>query len=333
MYVLDKSQLPSFLEAMAAGRTVFVPAEAGGVTRFVPWQAGIQLFWEENPVISPKEIFFPQTQVLYGYLAQGAQLEILPQEKENGLQMIFGLRPCDAAAIDLMDEVFLTKGYEDSLYRSRRHNTLLAVLACRQPGPACFCASFGLNPTQAANADVMLYDLGPEFGLEAVSPAGKELLAKQAGLAERQVSPPEFAGDFPLEIRVNHLPAGLKPMFRHSVWDTMYQKCLGCGTCTYLCPLCHCFDIQSKNRGTQGYRYRCWDSCMFSDYTLMAGGANPRPTKKERVRNRFLHKLQFMPERYGKFGCVGCGRCVLKCPVNLDITWVASRLAEVVANA
>lgn len=333
MYVLDKSQISSFLAAMAAGRTVFVPAEADGVTRFVPWQTGIQLYWEDNPVVSPKEIFFPQTQILYGYRSQGAQLEILPPEEEKGHQIIFGLRPCDAAAISLMDDVFLTKGYEDSFYGSRRQDTLLAVLACRQPGPACFCSSFGLDPTRAADADIMLYDLGTELGLEAVSPAGKELLTKSAGLSEREVSPPGFAGDFPLEVQLDGLPPRLKPMFRAPVWDTMYQKCLGCGTCTYLCPVCHCFDIQSQNRGSQGYRYRCWDSCMFSDYTLMAGGANPRPTKKERVRNRFLHKLQFMPERYGKFGCVGCGRCVLKCPVNLDITWVASRLAEVIANA
>ncbi|TDA69385.1 MAG: 4Fe-4S ferredoxin [Clostridia bacterium] len=333
MYVLDKSQLPSFLEAMAAGRTVFVPAEAGGMTRFVPWQAGIQLYWEENPVISPKELFFPQTQVLYGYRTLGQQLEILSRDEGNSPRVIFGLRPCDAAATGIMDDVFLTKGYEDSLYRSRRQNTLLVVLACRRPGPACFCTSFGLDPTRADNADLMLYDLGAEWGLEAVSPAGQDLLAKPAGPVERQAAAPEFAGDFPLEIKVDHLPSGLRPMFRHQVWDIMYQKCLGCGTCTYLCPVCHCFDIQSHNRGVQGYRYRCWDSCMFSDYTLMAGGANPRPTKKERVRNRFLHKLQFMPERYGKFGCVGCGRCVLKCPVNLDITQVANRLAEVVANA
>ena len=78
----------------------------------------------------------------------------------------------------------------------------------------------------------------------------------------------------------------------------------------YICPTCYCFDIQDYGHHEQGERFRCWDSCQFSQYTLTAGGNNPRPTRKERVRNRFLHKLQFFPEKHGQFGCVGCGRCL-----------------------
>ena len=67
---------------------------------------------------------------------------------------------------------------------------------------------------------------------------------------------------------------------------------------------------------------------MFGEYTAMAGGHQPRPGKKERVRNRFLHKLRYFPERYNMLLCTGCGRCVVKCPVNLDITDVISKIKK-----
>ncbi|MBO4352620.1 MAG: 4Fe-4S dicluster domain-containing protein, partial [Eggerthellaceae bacterium] len=112
----------------------------------------------------------------------------------------------------------------------------------------------------------------------------------------------------------------LEGMYDHPIWDNLSIKCLNCGTCTYVCPTCHCFDISQENRRKDGVRFRCWDSCMFSEYTAMAGGHNPRPEKLERVRNRFMHKLNFFERRYGISLCVGCGRCVEKCPVALDIT-------------
>ena len=110
------------------------------------------------------------------------------------------------------------------------------------------------------------------------------------------------------------------------LWDALSIKCLNCGTCTYLCPTCYCFDISQENKYKEGLRFRCWDSCMFSEYTEMAGGHNPRPNKKDRVRNRFMHKLNYFEDRYGKMLCVGCGRCVEKCPVNLDITVLIDKI-------
>ncbi|MEI3338955.1 MAG: 4Fe-4S dicluster domain-containing protein [Eubacterium sp.] len=118
-------------------------------------------------------------------------------------------------------------------------------------------------------------------------------------------------------------------MFDHPIWDEVTRACIGCATCTYVCPTCYCFDIDSDNHGAEGTKYRCWDSCMFSDYRRMAGGHNPRPTKKERVRNRYMHKLSFFHERYGQLLCVGCGRCVEKCPAHMDITMFIDKAAEV----
>jgi predicted aldo/keto reductase-like oxidoreductase len=31
------------------------------------------------------------------------------------------------------------------------------------------------------------------------------------------------------------------------------------------------------------------------------------------------HKFYFFPQNFQKVACVGCGRCVAHCPVNLDL--------------
>ena len=102
--------------------------------------------------------------------------------------------------------------------------------------------------------------------------------------------------------------------------------CLACGTCTFICPTCQCYDIRDYNTGNGIQRFRCWDSCMYSDFTLMAHG-NIRNSQKERFRQRFMHKLVYFPENNdGMFSCVGCGRCVSKCPSSLNIVKVIKSL-------
>ena len=69
-------------------------------------------------------------------------------------------------------------------------------------------------------------------------------------------------------------------------------------------------------------RFRCWDSCMYSEFTKMSAG-QPRLTQKERFRQRFMHKLVYYPTNNdGLFSCVGCGRCLSKCPVGMNIVKV-----------
>ena len=60
----------------------------------------------------------------------------------------------------------------------------------------------------------------------------------------------------------------------------------------------------------------------------MAHG-NPRVSQLERFRQRFMHKLVYYPaNNNGLKGCVGCGRCLAKCPISMNIVKVAKSLAE-----
>ena len=110
--------------------------------------------------------------------------------------------------------------------------------------------------------------------------------------------------------------------FNSPVWEELYKPCLACGTCTFVCPTCQCYDIKDYDTGHGVQRYRCWDSCMYSDFTMMAHGNN-RNSQMQRFRQRFMHKLVYYPvNNNGMFSCVGCGRCVEKCPSSLNIVKV-----------
>jgi heterodisulfide reductase subunit C len=123
-------------------------------------------------------------------------------------------------------------------------------------------------------------------------------------------------------------PENLNDLFNDPAWNELSEACLGCGTCTFVCPTCQCYDIRDFDTGHGIDRFRCWDSCMYSDFTKMAHG-NPRLSQKERFRQRFMHKLVYYPENNeGIFGCVGCGRCLEKCPISMNIVKVMRTLAK-----
>jgi ferredoxin len=116
-------------------------------------------------------------------------------------------------------------------------------------------------------------------------------------------------------------------LFDAPFWEDFAFACINCGTCTYVCPTCWCFDMQDEVRGTSGVRMRNWDSCMYPLFTHHGSGHNPRDTKTQRLRQRFMHKLKYYVDKYSDgIQCVGCGRCISLCPVNIDIRKVCEAM-------
>ncbi|MFZ3101709.1 MAG: 4Fe-4S dicluster domain-containing protein [Desulfitobacteriaceae bacterium] len=330
MKTIAKTKISALLDELAKKFNVLVPVAGDGASKFAPYTPGTQPSFDGRTLLPPKDVFFPQTEKMYKFTTDGMGGSVESIVNKVQAQILFGIRPCDAKSIHCLDHVFLSKGFVDEFYQVKRDNSLIIAMGCNGPAePTCFCSSMQVNPQEADNADVNLYDLGSEYGAEAKSQAGEALLNEFASLFSESNAPKPVVADFPLSVDVDGVPEKLAKMFESPIWEELARKCLGCGACTYLCPTCHCFDISARVAGTQGFRFRCWDSCMFSEYTRMAGGHNPRPSKKERVRNRFLHKLQYFPERYGDLLCTGCGRCLAKCPVNMDITNVIKQVKEV----
>ncbi|HHP51293.1 MAG TPA: hypothetical protein ENM97_05720 [Moorella mulderi] len=331
MYKLATEKLPELLQCWSQGATVYVPQKVGEVTLFRPFKGqGDLALGEGNTLEPPKDLFFPRTEKLYDYWASGKEARLEPVELHPDRAVLVGVRSCDARSFLLLDQVFLTRGYVDEFYKKRRENTAVVALACTQAAPTCFCTSFGIDPGRAEGVDVQMWPVPGGYLLEALTPRGEEMLKQASGLlapAEGEKIPAPAQPS--LQVELEGLVEKLQKMFDHPYWGELSRKCLGCAICTYLCPTCHCFDIDCETIETSGYRFRCWDTCLFAHYTLMAGGRNPRPTRKERLRNRLLHKLQYFVERYGQFACVGCGRCLELCPVNVDITKVIRDVKEV----
>ena len=172
-----------------------------------------------------------------------------------------------------------------------------------------------------------------------LTPAGKRFYAQAAPLVEdydrinqavraQQEKTRDIAKKLPLhELNLTGFNGeNMLKLFDSKKWGELSQACLGCGTCTFVCPTCQCYDIRDFNTGSGITRFRCWDSCMYSDFTKMSAG-QPRPTQLERFRQRFMHKLVYFPDNNdGCFGCVGCGRCLAKCPIHMNIVKVAKTL-------
>jgi len=328
---LAKDKLPQLWTLLAADSRLVLPVEADGVVNFTPWheQAAVRLD-VLNTVLSPKGLFFPPSETYMTFDRGEEGLKIREAEKDVEQQIVFGIRPCDVKAVELLDLVF-NQEPADSLYRQRRNATTLVALGCNQPDPTCFCTAFQVEPGQAPAADVMLTDLGDAYLFVPQGEKGEALLEKinhllqsaseddkrRAGELQRAAAEAQDHG-----LTSQGLAECLDDKFDWDCWDELFHRCIGCGVCTFLCPTCHCFDMQDFSIGERGERFRCWDSCMFGEFTLHASGHNPRPTQKERVRQRFMHKLNYFPHNFGKYACVGCGRCVRKCPAGIDITQV-----------
>ncbi len=326
---LPKSKLSEVFDLMAKEANVLVPMKISGVEKFAPWGTNGELAMDAvNTLLPPKDALFPQTEKMFQYKLRLQEVEDFKETNTSTKQVIFGIRSCDMRSIECMDDVFLTKTYVDGFYQKKREDLTVVAIGCTQVMPTCFCDSMGIDPTNAPAADVQLNDIGDAYLVKAQTPKGEALVELWKPLlvdGDGEVAKVECT----LKVDTTNMKEKLMKMFEHDIWEREGQKCIGCGTCTYVCPTCYCFDINQERKGDDGYEFRCWDSCMFSEYTRMAGGHNPRPSKKERVRNRFMHKLCYFEDRYGKSLCVGCGRCVAKCPVNLDITRFIDEVKEV----
>ncbi len=342
MKKISKDKLPALWARLAEQATLYLPVEEDGVVSFTPWREGAVVNLDViNTMVPPKQMVFPQSENYLRFSVEGGKLEIEPVEVE-GSYVIFGARPCDVAGIAIVDKLFLDEPC-DTIYKERRNNGTIVSLGCNEPEPTCFCTAFELEPGFSPDADVSAWDMGPHLLLKPQSEKGEALIGKLEDLLEDAAPDAEKAVESLRNAaaskeaaaarehgwEVQGVKEALKDQFDSEIWDKIYRRCLGCGVCTYLCPTCHCFDVQDYSKGQEGLRFRCWDSCMFGDFTLMAHGENPRPTQKERVRQRFMHKLLYYPSNYDVYACVGCGRCIRKCPVSIDITQVIKEVGGV----
>ena len=332
MKKLPLSALNLFFGEIAKEQTLIVPVEQAGQVDFGVWNENETVRLDVlKTVKSAKGVFFPQVEDMVRFHMRGKNIEINPAEVMNENFVVFGVRACDARSFDLLDRVFLSDPV-DPFYAARRAHGTIVTLACNEPEETCFCSNFDIDAADPAG-DVSAWIVGEELFLRANTEEGKALVD---GLEDGDAAPVEEARKS-IRAITKQLPLAnlnlkgfdgdhLIEKFNDPAWAELSRACLGCGTCTFVCPTCQCYDVRDFDSGNGIQRYRCWDSCMFSDFTLMAHGTN-RPTQVERFRQRFMHKLVYFPSNNdGLYSCVGCGRCLSKCPQGLNIVKVIKAL-------
>jgi Pyruvate/2-oxoacid:ferredoxin oxidoreductase delta subunit len=329
MGIIEINKLPDFIAALQKEYTVYAPVnDADGEITLAEVNTDVDIPLDfVNFTLSPKELFFPQCEVLYTLDRRG--VKDMPQPE--GKFVAFAVKPCDADALKSIDKVFVdeTTGYLDPYFAARRQNGVLIALACNDPCTTCFCTSVGSGPSSEKGADILMTRLDDTLLFKACTDKGRVMLEANAESFREATDEEQKARDDRAAAAVEKIQKvdteGVseklaKEGFDFTVWNDMFSRCLGCGVCTYVCPTCHCFDIVDEIEGTeQGESIRAWDSCQFSLFTLHTSGHNPRPSKKERMRQRIMHKFSYTVENFDEIFCVGCGRCVRHCPVNLDI--------------
>jgi ferredoxin len=248
-----------------------------------------------------------------------------------------GIRPCDAQAFQIVKRNFDNPEYQDPWWKQHYEATTMVGLGCNAPCASCFCTQVGGGPFSETGLDVLLFDLGDQYLARGLTEKGEVFLGKLPGKpadegslkdadALKQSSEEKITAEVPTDRLKDKVTIEL---FDAPFWDEVAFACLNCGTCTYLCPTCWCFDIQDEVHGKEGDRIRNWDSCMFPLFSLHGSGHNPRDDKFQRVRQRFMHKLKYYVDKYQNgVQCSGCGRCVKYCPVNIDIREVCKLMND-----
>ncbi len=352
MYELDQSEVDSFLGALARGRILYAMerGERGAgvsgrpsapsaqpdyhLVRADRWDPARHSVAPYRPVEPLKSMVFPP-RLFVGALDTPAAASEMPE------RVVIGVKNCDLSALRVHDWVFLQNDPPDPFYAEARRKTLLVSCDCADALDVCFCTAVREQPYARAGFDINLSPIRRGCIVEAGSERGRALLesassmlrpARAEAVEERDRNRKAVAD----RVRAQAARAGLSADddFRRAVtgtadaplWQEFAERCVECGACNFACCTCHCF-LLSDGRvrsGGEG-RARLWDSCLYRNFARVAGGANPRAHRAERLYNRFDKKFGFFPQVCGFYACDGCGRCIEACTGRIDIREVLTK--------
>ena len=261
--------------------------------------------------------------------ADGLELdEAAPQPPEK--LAFVGVRPCDLRAIQIQDRVLGAN--RDSAYARRRAAVFIVVVNCTEPGETCFCASMDTGPKSGPGYDLLLTEVVAEadhsFIVEAGSQDGQQILdvlpvqAADAGSLERaDTAVADAAGRMGRSMQTDDIRELLAGSLHAERWEDVASRCLTCGNCTMACPTCFCTTVEDVTdfSGDHAERWQSWSSCFELDFSYLHGGP-VRSSGVSRYRQWLTHKLGTWHDQFGSSGCVGCGRCIVWCPVGIDLT-------------
>lgn len=312
---ISRKDTLAWLGRLGQNRRLVAPTKVDNLLLFRQIRQADDIVLElDNTDLSPKDWFFPATETLFSVERKDGRVELIPAEVERET-VIFGIRPCDARGLAILGMPYLAEP-ADALYRQHRDKTSLVGLACLTACPECFCTSMGSGPHDPSSLDIMLTEVEDGYVVAVLTKKGESLLPEDL-LSTVDVAAPSPPS--PSLVPSEGIVDKMRQAFDSPYWSQVADRCIHCNICAYVCPTCYCFDIRDYTNSARIERVRSWESCQSPAFTRIAAGHDPRNTKGARMRQRFAHKLLYFPDIFGPLHCVGCGRCVRSCPVNIDI--------------
>jgi ferredoxin len=284
-----------------------------------------------------KRHLHPPRRRLWRAEERDGETRIEPEPAPQERFAFIGARACDLQAMAVQDRVFLDGPHVDPHYAALRRNSFIVAVNCGTAGGACFCASMGTGPRASAGHDLALTEIlegEHRFLVEAAGAEGAEILAALPGRrataadeAAAEAAVARAAAAMGRSLETDGLAELLRRNPEHPRWDEVAARCLTCANCTMVCPTCFCTTVEDASdlSGDATERSQRWDSCFTLDFTHLHGGG-VRSSARSRYRQWLTHKLSTWHDQFGLSGCVGCGRCIVWCPVGIDITEEAAAI-------
>ncbi|MBI5886980.1 MAG: 4Fe-4S dicluster domain-containing protein [Deltaproteobacteria bacterium] len=333
MKFITKTGLKALVTGLIRDYKVYGTVKKDGFPAYGEITDAKQLVLLQTPThLSAKGFVFPERETLLRFnMEDGSHKPVV----EAADQVIIGLHACDIHAMLLMDRVF-AYGAPDANYLARRAKTLVIGTDC-MPDEHCFCQSIGtMHATEGF--DLFLHqtkngfaiDVGTKRGAAILRKYTKAVTAAASEIRNMEAFEKKRAGSF--KTRLDAPAAALPAIYARSdaspVWDRIGSICYGCGSCNNVCPTCYCFDVRDEPAANlkQGERVRVWDACTLEEFALVAGGHNFRKPRGARLRHRFNRKFRYLTDVFNAPFCVGCGRCIRTCLVNINIAEVTNEL-------
>lgn len=331
---LPKKNLAEFIGHLNSFGQIHAPVKRGEKSFvFAPVTKLTEIELNCNRTILPlKKYFFKPVDTMFNFCAQKGYE--VPVEEQDKKYIIFGVHPCDIHGLKILDMVFSGR-YVDSYYFARRRRALIIGLDCT-PDELCFCRSTGTDFVDSG-FDLFLSDIDDSYLVRVGTSIGDDMVTAADSLFREvekedrekyKAKSIQRRESFQTEIQLQDFPGIMDLEYESQVWEEVGEECLSCGTCSMVCPTCYCYAVFDELNldAESGQRKRRWDSCLFKDYALVAGGHNFRAERSSRVKNRFFHKQRGFVTQYGRPSCVGCGRCKAYCPAGIDIVEVVNKL-------
>lgn len=333
-YQISRRKMNKILHELQSEYRIYAPKhipdrgmwENDGLIRYQEVSTLEEIVTGSQPDFSPKEVVYPVSQTIFKFDENSCQETITRDPKG----IIIFARPCDINGMKRLDNMFLANGgMSDIYYKRMRDKVKIFMMECEQSWDNCFCVSMGTNKTDN-------YSVGWKLHEDIIKIRVKDAEFMDYFEEEQETEyEPAFIEENAKKVHVPEIKdsKNLRPIFELPFWKEYNDTCISCGGCNTVCPTCSCFDTVdylNQENSRKGERRRIWSSCMLQDFSKTAGGNIARKFPEQMMRFKTMHKVYDYNARFGgnEHMCVGCGRCIQRCPEDISFADTINRLTE-----